>query len=1282
MRSTSSLSVRVGLGVVLAAAVIVSVPATSASATPSGPELAGASETPTLTRETFANPPAEVRPGTRWWWDSLITDQGFSLEDALEEVDAFAEAGFGRFEIAWAAETYATPEQREILKAVAQRAEQRGLQLDMTLGAEWPWNAPTAQGDLGHQELMYGRTDISGPSKFSGQVPAAIGDDAPRGKLRAVTAARVITAGPAVTEPDSPPSSSTVLDPRSLVDLTSKVEGTSLTWDVPSGDWIIFAFWQRAPETCGEYSNLPGNCVSLIDADSVRAGLGYVEANQVGDASATVSKVGHSFFEDSLEYNANELYWSSDFPAEFVGRRGYDMTRYLPLMFVQGMSDVPVPATEPVPDFELPDKEGARYRHDYYQTLTDLYVDEHLEVIGEWATRYGMQFRAQAAYGNNFEVIRSARDAARAGVLVDDESLGAGDGGLPDVSLVDVDGMYYDKPNSPQWRAAMDHFRVLTSGSHQGGGLEISTELGATFTHELHMFLRSYKRMMDKEWAAGITRPLLHGVTHSPEGTPWPGASHFGGIVGESINHRTWPEWTHFKPLSDYWARGALVLQQGTPRTDVAVLRDSFLGEVSFAGLELEKAGYTIGYVDPVGVAEGVTGPRGELFPDGPSYDVLVVDPTQVFVGPGRLPGETAAAIDVASAKGLKVIFVGELPSRGLSGKDRAAEDDTVRDALTSILSRPTTAHVDNQAQIAEAVRELGARPAAEWLTPSRVYSQARETTDAHYYYLWNATDQPQALTGSFVASGAPTEMDLWTGEFEPVAVYREANGRVNVPLELAPHATMVLMFDKGEQRRHVTSTTADSVVAVSQGTVEVRDAQGGPQTVAVSDGTSRTANLPMVGDAPITLGTRDSGGLWQLQVTTYGPEGNLERPAVPLATLADWRTLPGLQSESGIGTYTARVDLPAGWTGRDRGAVLDMGAFEGSVQVFVNGARATQDIDPQAPVDVTGLLKPGSNTIKVVLATTPFNKAVASPTTLIHRPVWPTSVAHSTQAYGLLEDVRLLPYARAEIALARKPDLTVSGLTATQAKPKQTVLEVTVGNAGDGAASGVVVEFRDGQTVLGRSAPVAVPASGSVPVSFSWNTHGVNGDHAITAVVDPDGAIPESDETNNSISRTITIRGNNVTNGSFENSVTGASPDGWTDSGATSYDTTGDHASHGSDAVGATGTGATLGTATWTSAPIAVSPGQTYDLAMAVSTVDASSAPSLAVSWLDSAGTALGQVTQITTALTGDSPVTQVTGRITAPEGVSKARLTLNGFALNDLTPAGTVWFDDIWMW
>ena len=111
---------------------------------------------------------------------------------------------------------------------------------------------------------------------------------------------------------------------------------------------------------------------------------------------------------------------------QFASRRGYGLAKYLPLVFQQGVHSYWVPETLPIGDFELPDGGGARVRHDYAETLTDLYVDEHLKPLQEWAVKHGVKFRAQAAFGQNLDPIRSARELARMGGLADDESLNAG----------------------------------------------------------------------------------------------------------------------------------------------------------------------------------------------------------------------------------------------------------------------------------------------------------------------------------------------------------------------------------------------------------------------------------------------------------------------------------------------------------------------------------------------------------------------------------------------------------------------------------------------------------------------------------------------------------------------------------------------------------------------------------------------------------------------------------------------------------------------------------------
>jgi len=238
------------------------------------------------------------------------------------------------------------------------------------------------------------------------------------------------------------------------------------------------------------------------------------------------------------------------------------------------------------------------------------------------------------------------------------------------------------------------------------------------------------------------------------------------------------------------------------------------------------------------------------------------------------------------------------------------------------------------------------------------------------------------------------------------------------------------------------------------------------------------------------------------------------------------------------------------------------------------------------------------------------------------------------------------------------KSNLTPTDLVAMQTKSKQTTLTVTVSNPSTVAAQGVAVQLLDGGTVIGTSAPVTVPAGETTNVSVAWSTTGIKGDRSITAVVDPANTVAESNEADNRLARTITVKGNKVTNGSFESGST--QPDSWTSNGAT-YDTSGAHSSDGTDAIGLKPLGSI------TSSAIPVQAGATYQLA---ATAVTGGTPRLSLSYLDAAGKAVGAVTLLTSGLTGS---------LTVPAGATQLKITLTA----PINPFGsqTIWVDDIWL-
>ena len=100
-------------------------------------------------------------------------------------------------------------------------------------------------------------------------------------------------------------------------------------------------------------------------------------------------------------------------------------------------------------------------------------------------------------------------------------------------------------------------------------------------------------------------------------------------------------------------------------------------------------------------------------------------------------------------------------------------------------------------------------------------------------------------------------------------------------------------------------------------------------------------------------------------------------------------------------------------------------------------------------------------------------------------------------------------------------PNLTVSKVSATVGTNGKSSVSATVANLGKAAAT-APVQFQVNGKVLSTSAPVAVPAGGSVTVTAPWSTKQLKGSQTVLAIADPANVVTESNEADNR--RSITV--------------------------------------------------------------------------------------------------------------------------------------------------------------
>lgn len=963
---------------------------------------------------SFRSPGRDAQPHFIWFWPRNAVDDA----ELRLEVQQMAEAGAGGFQVlphggqpvpiegqAPDAFDFGTPGWADHFKTVMEAADEHGMTADLQTSSGWPWASPVTSEDIDYstQELGFEVQDLTGPSEFVGSPPAALG---PEAKLVAVTAARRDPAG-------QDAQGRSLLDPSSVIDLTSTLDGDGkLHWQVPAGGWVLFGFWRdstHAPGFACEHS--PEQCpntgliIDHLSRAANDAATEYLDDQLFSRLGDLPERSGRFMHEDSLEGFRARLLWTAAFPQEFRTRRGYDLAPYLPALAVPPAQGPNGGGLKTVA-YDFGGGVGERIRHDYAQTVTELWVSNHIIPADEWAQRHGMEFSGRAIGADPIALEPIAANRA------------------------------YDVPEVDHITdAAIDWVSAASSGAHLSGASETAAEVGDLVDKDQMITFPYLKRLADRMFSGGANELELHLFPYQyAVGATWPSWSPFSSEFVPFGISEAWspsmPQWQDFPEMNGYFARAQAVLQAGRPVNDVAVYRDA-QGSTSneppdwtsgdtlepLINSSLTNSGFTFDVANPEAVTDPVTSVRkGQLVMEHPRYRALVID-LDASVRRGGVDSSDAISAAVArrlvafGEAGLPIVFVGRYPGRGTSYADPTAEDKVVNDAVAALQGMPNVRLASDPMDVAATLEGLGVRPdlsltgvTAEPVQcghdASCVYNVHRRTRNDDYWFLWNAGITPVRFTASFNGSRAPSSWDLWNGDRSPIGLYEARAGRVSLPIELAGGESTVIALD-GRVKTHVVATDAEAVAAHGS-QLYLRSTKARKATATLSNGTRRKVKFK---NLPASL----EPGQWHLHVDGAVPTGT-ETHDLDLTELKDWREIPEIESTSGTGTYSTKVKLSRDWSAPDRGAFLELGSVEGgSVSVFVNGHRVSDAVVPQPRLDVGRYLRPGWNRIEVVLKTTLKNRLFS----LSSQPGFERFAerGEDTMAYGLLGPVNLVPY-------------------------------------------------------------------------------------------------------------------------------------------------------------------------------------------------------------------------------------------------------------------------------
>ena len=937
-----------------------------------------------LDLENLRNPEMKYWPDVRWWLaEGLHTDETLKYE-----VELLKESGFGAIEFlamedpgadsklyGWGSEEWVHDSQ-----TLVEETTKLGMGVSLTCGTNWSnANLITINPDdpAAAQEIDFAEELIPAGGKKDGelQMPKLFMPGVTRQKLLAVTATRIV----------GEEAGQKVLDPRSTFVLTNRVSDGILTWTAPDdGEYLLCTFTIHGTGQTAEPSCSTSWTVNYMDRYGIDAFIKYWdEVVIVGEMKENLEKNGRGMmYMDSLElgtFGRGGQLWGFNYIDEFRSRRGYDVTPYLPLVMKKpGMM-------QPVYEYYYTCEDKIfleKLLNDLYQTTTDMYCENMMKPMQEWLHTHNMTLRSEISYGLPFEISQPGKY---------------------------VDGI---ETESLEFASQIDSYRGLAGAAHVYNRT-YSSETGATLKNYM-MGLDFYTQMIYTQFAAGVTKTVLHGyasIRGSEASTCWPGHEGMWPVFSERFGSRQ-PAFRHYGDWTKGIARYQMLLRLDYNFNNLVFIggdEEEFYGSgmmranqaMYWQDMSLQNAGYTWDYFAPQLLEEEfVDFEGGELLPEGPGYKALILYQNV-------LPVDSAVKILAMAKKGLPVLLVNgctEMIRPGVSVTHRKAAEMTPfndgRDAELAairkeLLDLPNVYEVDAQKETLAVLQEAGVLPETKYDAPNRnLLTHMQQDGDRKIVFVYNMMyleEEPIRFRLGIKGTGRLCKADCWNAEMEEIGCFTESEGYTEFDVTMAPGEGALYILDQAQESA-LHAEAADCRVVLENGHLAAMPEQTGTYTFALSDGTKKeiTVEVPENIGIPVwDLSVED----WNegekkeiiedrgLGIVTHEFYYETKKTLIPAGEteLKPWKDIPSVgEKVSGVGFYTAKVELPASWGDGD-GAYLRIGSTNKcSAAVYVNGQKARAvDIDALT-VDVTELLCPGENEICLEVSSTLNNRLIA----------------------------------------------------------------------------------------------------------------------------------------------------------------------------------------------------------------------------------------------------------------------------------------------------------------
>lgn len=708
-----------------------------------------------------------------------------------------------------------------------------------------------------------------------------------------------------------------------------------LQWKAPAGEWEI---WRFVCSNSGENLILPskhsaGPIMDHYDAEATGFHFNYI----IGRLKSAMGDLRHTALKSlyMASYEAKGFTWTTTLPQVFRELNGYGPEKLLPLLFVDSL---------------YPEAVKAKFRADFQRTLSELMITNFYKKSKEICNSHGLK--------NNCE---------------------AGGPGLP-LHNVPVEPLKalgsLDIPRGEFWinhsrwnEQGMDILRVVkevSAASNIYGRGIVEMEAFTTFQHWQEGPFEM-KPAGDRAFSEGMNKVVVHGATHNPSGTGYPGIVYGAGT--HYNDKRVW--WPKVKPFNEYLARISWILREADFTADILY----YYGDTipNYGGHKNSRftpgAGYEYELINTEKLMTLIVKDNQLLIPNtGATFKILVlarereINPEVLMKLQDLLKGGAVIA-------GVKPSGVQSRPG-SISGKEAVGLLNSLWEAYQPGILPGKHRKVLSGISAVDLLRLMNVPPDCSYpgsdLFTLDYTHYAKAGLD--FYFVRNTTGKWVSEDIRFRQQNKTPEIwDPVSGSIVPVSLYRQDETHISLPLTLAPYGSIFLVFRQGNlSPASVTisgSGTYPPALSYVNGGIILWDQ--GDFTITSAGKTASVTNL-----------VKESilNGPWEV----FFPKGWGAPESAVFPALTSWTDSPEerIKYFSGIARYEKNFIHDINSVSEDGYKMfLDLGDLSHVAEVWLNGRPLGILWAKPYRLEITGSIKPGLNKLVVEVANTWSNR-------------------------------------------------------------------------------------------------------------------------------------------------------------------------------------------------------------------------------------------------------------------------------------------------------------------